>query len=250
MKNFFQKNGIMMLAAVTVVAVLLCVASALSSQTGFLQNAGGVIASPFRAVGSAVSGWFSSISQRFEDVEALQQENADLKKENAELQRQLDQAKIDSEENQRLRNLLNLRQQRRDFTFESAVIVDRSTSNWSRVMTLNKGTSSGIAVGNCVVDDQGNLVGVIREAGLNWSTITTILDTDSSLGARVFRTGEVTVAMGDLALMETGRLKLSYLEGESSLINGDLIVTSGLGATTPPSWSSALWRRSAPMTTA
>ena len=217
MKNFFQKNGIMMLAAVTVVAVLLCVASALSSQTGFLQNAGGVIASPFRAVGSAVSGWFSSMSQRFEDVEALQ----------------LDQAKIDSEENQRLRNLLNLRQQRRDFTFESAVIVDRSTSNWSRVMTLNKGTSSGIAVGNCVVDDQGNLVGVIREAGLNWSTITTILDTDSSLGARVFRTGEVTVAMGDLALMETGRLKLSYLEGESSLINGDLIVTSGLGGYYP-----------------
>ena len=126
-----------------------------------------------------------------------------------------------------------MRQQRRDFTFESAIIVDRSTSNWSRVMTLNKGTSSGIAVGNCVVDDQGNLVGVIREAGLNWSTITTILDTDSSLGARVFRTGEVTVAMGDLALMETGRLKLSYLEGESSLINGDLIVTSGLGGYYP-----------------
>ena len=46
-------------------------------------------------------------------------------------------------------------------------------------------------------------------------------------------TGEVTVAMGDLALMETGRLKLSYLEGESSLINGDLIVTSGLGGYYP-----------------
>ena len=233
MKNFFQKNGIMMLAAVTVVAVLLCVASALSSQTGFLQNAGGVIASPFRAVGSAVSGWFSSISQRFEDVEALQQENADLKKENAELQRQLDQAKIDSEENQRLRNLLNLRQQRRDFTFESAVIVDRSTSNWSRVMTLNKGTSSGIAVGNCVVDDQGNLVGVIREAGLNWSTITTILDTDSSLGARVFRTGETAVAGGDLALMAEGRLRLQYLSDSASLIKGDVIVTSGLGGYYP-----------------
>ena len=38
---------------------------------------------------------------------------------------------------------------------------------------------------------------------------------------------------GDLALMETGRLKLSYLEGESSLINGDLIVTSGLGGYYP-----------------
>lgn len=46
MKNFFQKNGIMMLAAVTVVAVLLCVASALSSQTGFLQNAGASLPPP------------------------------------------------------------------------------------------------------------------------------------------------------------------------------------------------------------
>ena len=233
MKNFFQKNGIMMLAAVTVVAVLLCVASALSSQTGFLQNAGGVIASPFRAVGSAVSGWFSSISQRFEDVEALQQENAELKKENAELQRQLDQAKIDSEENQRLRDLNGLRQQRRDFTFEAARVIERSTSNWSRTLTLNKGTGLGVAIGDCVVDQYGYLVGVVTEAGANWCTVTTILDTDSQLGALVFRTGEVTVAMGDLALMGQGKLKLSYLEGESSLINGDMIVTSGLGGYYP-----------------
>ena len=58
--------------------------------------------------------------------------------------------------------------------------------------------------------------------------MTTILDTDSQLGALVFRTGEVTVAMGDLALMGQGKLKLSYLEGESSLINGDMIVTSNI----------------------
>ena len=63
--------------------------------------------------------------------------------------------------------------------------------------------------------------------------MTTILDTDSQLGALVFRTGEVTVAMGDLALMGQGKLKLSYLEGESSLINGDMIVTSGLGGYYP-----------------
>ena len=42
MKRFFQKNGIMMLAAVVVVAVGLCIASAVSNQTGFLQNAAGV----------------------------------------------------------------------------------------------------------------------------------------------------------------------------------------------------------------
>ena len=61
MKRFFQKNGIMMLAAVVVVAVGLCIASAVSNQTGFLQNAAGVVTYPFRAAGSAVTGWFQSI---------------------------------------------------------------------------------------------------------------------------------------------------------------------------------------------
>lgn len=70
MKRFFQKNGIMMLAAVVVVAVGLCIASAVSNQTGFLQNAAGVVTYPFRAAGSAVTGWFQSIGERFQTVES------------------------------------------------------------------------------------------------------------------------------------------------------------------------------------
>lgn len=143
------------------------------------------------------------------------------------------QAQTDSEENARLRTLLNLRQQRQDFSFESAHIIERSTSNWSSAMTLSKGTSSDVAIGDCVVNEEGYLVGVITDAGLTWSTVTTILDTDSQLGAKVFRTGEVTVAMGDLSLMQQGRLKLSYLSDESGLVNGDLLLTSGLGGYYP-----------------
>ena len=233
MKRFYQKNGIMMLAAVVVVAVGLCIASAVSNQTGFLQNAAGVVTYPFRAAGSAVTGWFQSIGERFQTVESLRKENEDLRKENAQLTEDLRQAKTDSEENQRLRDLNGLRQQRRDFTFEAAHVIERSTSNWSRTLTLNKGTSLGVEKGDCVVDQYGYLVGVITDAGLNLSTVTTILDTDSELGALVFRPGAVTLAMGDLALMNQGKLKLSYLEGESSLINGDMIVTSCLGGYSP-----------------
>lgn len=233
MKRFFQKNGILLLAAAVVVAVGLCVASALSSHTGFLQNVAGVVASPFRAAGSAVTGWFSDIGDHFASVEELKRANEELKKENAELQEELRQAKADSEENQRLRDLNGLRQQRRDFVFESARIIERSTSNWARVLTLNKGSSLGVAQGDCVVDQQGSLVGVVTEVGLNWCSVTTILDTDSELGALVLRTGEATVAQGELSLMGQGKLKLSYLESESSLINGDLIVTSGLGGYYP-----------------
>ena len=89
MKRFFTKTGIWLLAAAATIAVVLCVVSALSSGTGLLHNALGVIASPFRAAGSAVAGWVGGISQRFEDVETLQQENDELRQQIAELEEQL-----------------------------------------------------------------------------------------------------------------------------------------------------------------
>ena len=89
MKRFFTKTGIWLLAAAATIAVVLCVVSALSSGTGLLHNALGVIASPFRAAGSAVAGWVGAISQRFEDVETLQQENDELRQQIAELEEQL-----------------------------------------------------------------------------------------------------------------------------------------------------------------
>ena len=231
MKRFFTKNGILLLSAVTIVAVVLCVISAVTSGTGFLQNAAGVVASPFRSLGAAVSGWVQDVGGRFRSVDELRRENEELRRENARLQEDIRRAQNDSAENERLRNMLGLRQQRRDFVLESAHVTEQGISNWSSTLTLSKGTSSGIAIGNCVVDEYGFLVGTITDAGHNWSTVTTVVDPEFQLGAAVFRTKEPVVASGDLRLLTQNKLKLVFLQGE--LINGDLIVTSGLGGYYP-----------------
>ncbi len=233
MKRFFTKHGIIVLAVAVVIAVGLCIASSISSGTGFLYNAIGVVATPFRAASHAVSSWAGGISDHFDNVENLQEENQALRKRVAELEKELRNAEKNSEENERLRTLLNLRQQREDFTFASAHVAGRSTSNWEAELTLNVGTDADVAIGDCVVNEEGFLVGVISEAGLNWSTVTTILDPNSQLGATVFRTGETTVALGDLGLMLDNRLKLAYLQGNSHLMNGDLVLTSGIGGYYP-----------------
>ena len=233
MKKFFSQTGILILAAVTLIAVIMCIVSAFSSGTGFLHNAAGVVASPFRAAGAAVSRWTENVTDHFQSVDELKKENSELRRKIASLEQSVRQASTDSEENTRLRTLLDLRQQRRDFVFESAYITERSSSNWASTLTLSKGTSCDIAEGNCVVDNNGYLVGIVTEAGLNWCTVATVLDTEAQVGAKVFRTGETTVAMGDISLMGRDRLKLNYLESESSLINGDLVVTSGLGGYYP-----------------
>ena len=233
MKRLLSKNGIWLLAGVAVVVVVLCIISAVSSGTPFLRNAAGVIASPFRAAGSAVAGWFGGIGDHFDKVADLQQENDDLRAQVADLERQLRQAQKESEENQRLRDLLELQSQRRDLKTVSARVTERSVSNWASTLTLTRGTSAGVAIGDCAIDEYGNLVGVVTDAGLNWCAVTTILDTTSSIGATVFRTEQVAVAQGQLGLMSEGQLALTYVDEPDKLIAGDLVVTSGLGGYYP-----------------
>ena len=152
----------------------------------------------------------------------------------AELEAAARQAEKDSEENKRLRELLNLREQRRDLSdFEAAFVTEHTVTNWTSSLTLNKGTAHGVEVNDSVIDETGALVGVVSEVGYNWCSVLTIVDTDTSLGAQVFRTKDLGLATGDFALMGENRLRLDYLPAGCQLISGDLVVTSGLGGYYP-----------------
>lgn len=233
MRAFFEKYGLKLLLAATAAAVLLSVLSYLSATSGFLHNAVGVVLSPFRTAATAVVGWVEDKQQYYKDYSDLQAENELLRERVAELERSARQAETDSAENELLRELLGLREQRRDFVFESATVTERDSTNWSATLTLNRGTEHGVAVGNCAISAEGYLVGVVDKVGLNWCRVLTVIDTDTEIGARVFRTDEIAIAEGDLALMGEGKLKLSYLPGDSELIRGDYVLTSGLGGFYP-----------------
>ena len=235
MKRFFSKFGLWILGAIAVATVVLCILTSIGNSTGFLRNVGGIITSPFRSAGSSLSNWVQQRNARFETVAELQAENEALRQENAQLEQALRDAQDDRAENESLRQALGIRQQHSDYSLELAKITDRSSSNWTSTLTLNIGTASGLTAGNCAIDSYGNLVGVVTEVGKNWSVVTTILDTSSQIGSMIFRTGDVAVSCGDLSLMSEGLLKLKYLSRDAALINGDLVMTTGLGGYYPSS---------------
>ena len=209
MREFLEKYGLRLLIITTVCAVLISVLSFVSATSGFLQNAVGVLTYPFRSAVTAVATWVEDKQRYYKDYSDL------------------------IAENEALRELLELREQRRDLTFESAAVIDRESTNWTSALTLNRGTAHGVEKSDCVVSAEGDLVGVVSAVGYNWCTVLTVIDTDTELGARVFRTQEVAVAEGDLALMGEGRLKLSYLSADAQLLSGDVVTTSGLGGFYP-----------------
>ncbi len=234
MKNFLKQHGLWVLFAAAVLSAALAVMSVLSVDSSPLVNLAGVVTSPFRAVYTFIADQFNDFQNHYRDTTALIAENEALRVRIAEMEEEIRLAQADREENRHFRELHKLTEQRRDLTdFEAAMITEHAVTNWTSSLTLNKGTSLGIEAGDCVIDARGYLVGVIDEAGTNWSTVLTLVDTDTSLGAQVFRTKDLGVAQGDFSLMRQNRLRLDYLPADCNPLAGDLVVTSGLNGYYP-----------------
>lgn len=229
LKNFLKRHGLWVLFAAAVLSVALAVMSVLSATSSPVVNLAGILSTPFRAGYTVIATWFNDLQNYYKDTTDLQAENAALRRQIAEMEETIRQAQAYVEENKKLRELLDLTRQRRDLTdFEAAMVTEHAVTNWTSSLTLNKGTSLGIEVGDCVIDERGFLVGVISQAGTNWSTVLTLVDSDTSLGAQVFRTKDLGVAQGNFALMRENRMRLDYLPTDCRLLSGDLVVTSGL----------------------
>lgn len=233
MKKFFREHGLWVLFATAVIAVALAAMSFYTSTLDPMSNLVNSVSAPFRSAYTAVATWFNDKQAYYQDTTALAEENAALKVEIAKMQGQIRQAQADSAENKRYRELLNLREQRKDFAFEAATVTEHATSNWTASLTLNRGTNHGVAQNDSVITEEGFLVGVVSAVGSNWCTVLLVTDTDTSLGAQVFRTKALGLAQGDFSLMDKGKLQMNVLAADTTLLNGDLIVTSGLGGYFP-----------------
>lgn len=235
MKKFLRNHGLWVLFAGAVIAVALAVVSVFSNSSSPLTNLVQTVTSPFRSAYTATALWFNEKQNYFKDVTALEKENKALKQQIARMEDQIRRAENASSENERLHDLLNLQEQRPDLTsdLEAAFITEHTVSNWASSLTLNKGSNHGLELNDPVINEMGSLVGFIGELGTNWAKVYTIVDTDTSLGAQVFRTKDLCLAQGNFSLLQQNRLRLNYLPSDCQLLNGDLVITSGLGGYYP-----------------
>ncbi len=234
MKDFFRHNGILILIAAILLALVTAVVSMLFGGVADpLSNLVGILTTPVRNGITAVTNWAEEKYNDAFELEQMKEELAGLKQRNAELEAQAREAEAALQENERLRNLLELQPKEWSCDKAAAMVTARSTSNWESTLTIGKGSAAGIAVDDCVVDEYWNLVGVVAEVGETRATVRTRVDSDTEMGGQLARTGGAAILEGDFALMGEGRLKLTYLPENSELIAGDLVTTSGRGGVYP-----------------
>ncbi len=234
MKQYLQKNGLRIGIIIAAAALIIGLgAAARDGRIGFVQNLAGVIKSPIQKVLSSAVNWFDSMYGYLYEYDSLLAENESLRSQLADAQQSAREGIEASEENSRLRKLLELREKHTDYVMESCKVVLWSSSNWSSAFTISKGASSGIEMGDPVVTEYGAVVGQITELGTNWATVSTLIDVDMSVGAFVGATGNSGMVVGEFSFMREKTAKLTYLADGAQIFVGDDVLTSGSGGAFP-----------------
>ncbi|MBQ9974438.1 MAG: rod shape-determining protein MreC [Oscillospiraceae bacterium] len=232
MRKFLRNNGALLL----IIAVLLSVVLGLCSRFFGIDPLGSVIhtlATPVRSGINAVLNGAEGIYNYIFNYQQMEDELTQLRRRVAQMEDELRQGQEAARENEQLRQLLQLREKRRDFVFESARVTARGAQGWDSTLTISKGSSGGVSVNDCVITETGVLVGVVSQVGANWATVDTVLSPNIEMGGQVTRANASGILSGELGLMQDGLLKLGYLPLDCGLMTGDEVLTSGRGEVYP-----------------
>jgi rod shape-determining protein MreC len=179
-----------------------------------------VVDYPVRAI-----GWIQSLVSA---KKALIDENIKLRYQQTILAAELQKLLVIKEENSQLRELLLTSSKARTRAMAAQILAVDTTSS-RQLVVLNKGKRDGVYTGQPVLDAKG-VMGQIIDVGYMTSTVLLISDSKSAVPVRNNRTGERAILAGTNNMSQ---LSLINLPRTSSIVKGDLLITSGLGRLYP-----------------
>ena len=230
---FLRNKKYLIVTAILIISIIAVYFSALDREnTLAYDNAVGYIVEPVAKLFNAVSNKTSDFFEYFSNKKLMVNKNYELDNRVMELEHENSKLKALEIENERLRNLLNFKEQNPDFKLSACTVISKDTSNYYSTFLIDKGTNDGIKTNMPVVGSKG-VIGYIVETGATFAKVQTIIEGGSSLGCVVTRTGNTAVCEGDTALLKDGLMTMIYVSKEMNLVEGDIIETSGLGEIYP-----------------
>ncbi|AWA37860.1 rod shape-determining protein MreC [Pseudomonas sp. 22105] len=171
---------------------------------------------------------WEGIASQFGSRTELVAENEKLKSENLLLQGRMQKLAALTEQNVRLRELLNSSALVNE-KVEVAELIGMDPNPFTHRIIINKGERDGVVLGQPVLDARG-LMGQVVELMPYTSRVLLLTDSTHSIPVQVNRNGLRAIASG------TGnpeRLELRHVADTADIKEGDLLVSSGLGQRFP-----------------
>jgi len=183
------------------------------------------LASPAQSISSGASGASSNLFSQIVNFRKSAVENERLKQDLSQARLELQNAHHTWEENQRLKGLLNLKEQT-GYDQIAARVIARDSSVWFNTITINRGSSSGIAL-NMPVVTAGGIVGRVIAVSPWTAQVMMITDEKAAAGAIVGQLG-ASGALGSVrGLGNSDLIEMRYVSNQEKVAVGDYILTTG-----------------------
>ena len=176
---------------------------------------------------SAFVGGLQNAWSGYLDLRSVRAENAGLRQALNSLEVRLQEEHALAQRTDNLRQLLELRE-RSGLETVAAEIIAGSASPEFRTMTIDKGSSDGLAANMAVISPAG-VVGRVILSSPTASKLQLLIDRNAAAGALIERTRVQGIVTG----IGDGALHMQFVPATAEVKTGDLVVTSGIDGIYP-----------------
>jgi rod shape-determining protein MreC len=192
------------------------------------QSVADFVQSPVTSLTSGVSNYFSSIS----NLRSAQSENDILKQKVQELELEIKGKEDLTAENDRLRSLLNLKDDGK-YKVLTARIIGRDPSVWFDSSIINRGSLDGVKLNMPVVTD-GGLIGRVTAVSPLTAQFDLITRDKSGVGSVVGEIGSSSVLGVVAGTSKSDLVEMKYVSGSADVQPGQVVYTTGQDGIYPP----------------
>ncbi len=182
-------------------------------------------ASPAQTISSKAGSTGSNLIKQIVNFRSTALENELLRERLSRNELELQNARFATEENERLKGLLNLKEQT-GYGQVAATVIARDSSVWFNTVTINRGSSSGVGL-NMPVVTTGGIVGRVIAVSPVTAQVMMVTDEKAAAGAIVGQLGGSGALGSVTGLGESGLIEMRYVSGLQKVEIGDSIVTTG-----------------------
>ncbi|WP_353990148.1 rod shape-determining protein MreC [Pediococcus argentinicus] len=176
------------------------------------------------------------VGENFNNFVDTYQENQHLKKNIDDLDETHARNQALEQENQQLKEIVKLKSSMTDYNLVSANVLTRSPSSWQNIVTISKGTASGVKNNQPVVAGNG-LVGRVIEANYASSKVELISDNNDAANRFAIQVngtdGKSVNGIVTGYNKQKNLIIMGQITSKNKINTGEIVTTSGLGGVTP-----------------
>jgi len=195
------------------------------------QRSAAIVFMPLESLAAQVSDTVGNFATTLAEIGQLRAQNKALREENATLRAQNIEARQVTQENARLRSLLNFRQTHAEHQYLHAHVVGHGSSNLLPMLSIDAGVQAGVKVGMTVIAP-GGLVGRVITSTARWANVLPVNNPRSAVAAVI--SGTAGPATGMLQAEPGKGVLLRFVASDQQLQPGEWVLTSGTGGGYPP----------------